>query len=104
MDVKTAFLHGYLDEEILMEQPEGYVDKDHPDKICLLKRSLYGLKQSPRQWNSRFNDFMQASGYLRSEYDVSIYHKELKNGEYVYLLLYVDDILIASRIRSRFMN
>ena len=44
MDVKTAFLHGFLDEVIYMEQPEGYVDPKHPDKVCLLKRSLYGLK------------------------------------------------------------
>lgn len=49
MDVKTAFLHGFLDEVIYMEQPEGYEDKDHPDKVCLLKRSHYGLTQSLRQ-------------------------------------------------------
>lgn len=49
MDVKTAFLHVYLEETIYMEQPEGYEDKEHPEKVCLLKRSLYGLKQSPRQ-------------------------------------------------------
>uniref|UniRef100_A0A1J3IJ96 Retrovirus-related Pol polyprotein from transposon TNT 1-94 n=1 Tax=Noccaea caerulescens TaxID=107243 RepID=A0A1J3IJ96_NOCCA len=97
MDVKTAFLHGYLDETIYMEQPEGYVDKKHPDKVCLLKRSLYGLKQSPRQWNSRFDDFMQSSGYLRSEYDSCVYYKKFADDQYIYLLLYVDDILIASK-------
>ncbi|CAA7043752.1 unnamed protein product [Microthlaspi erraticum] len=80
-----------------MEQPEGYVDKDHLDKVCLLKRSLYGLNQSPRQWNTRFDEFMQSNNYQRSEYDVCIYYKEHKDGEFVYLLLYVDDILIASR-------
>ena len=48
MDVKTAFLNGELDEDIYMEQPDGYVDEDHPDYVCKLKRSLYGLKQSPR--------------------------------------------------------
>ncbi|CAA7024877.1 unnamed protein product [Microthlaspi erraticum] len=101
MDVKTAFLHGYLDEEIYMEQPEGYVDKNPPDKVCLLKRSLYGLKQSPRQWNTRFDEFMQSNDYQRSEYDVCIYYKEHKNGEFVYLLLYVDDILIASRDKKQ---
>ncbi|CAA7042916.1 unnamed protein product [Microthlaspi erraticum] len=96
MDVKTAFLHGFLDETIYMEQPEGYVDERYPEKVCLLQRSLYGLKQSPRQWNTRFDNFMQSHGYIRSEYDSCIYFKELKKNEYVYLLLYVDDILIAS--------
>ncbi|CAA7027631.1 unnamed protein product [Microthlaspi erraticum] len=97
MDVKTDFLHGYLDETIYMEQPEGYVDEKHPDKVCLLQRSLYGLKQSPRQWNTRFDSFMQSHGYRRSEYDSCVYFKELHRGEYIYLLLYVDDILIASK-------
>ena len=97
MDVKAAFLHGFLDEVIYMDQPEGYVDPKHPDKVCLLKRSLYGLKQSPKQWNNRFNEFLMSHGYNRSEYNSSVYFKELKNGEYIYLLLYVDDILIASK-------
>ncbi|KAG7532846.1 Zinc finger CCHC-type superfamily [Arabidopsis thaliana x Arabidopsis arenosa] len=97
MDVKTAFLHGYLDETIYMEQPEGYVDERYPDRVCLLQRSLYGLKQSPRQWNTRFNDFMESHKYERSLYDSCVYIKKLQNGEYIYLLLYVDDILIASK-------
>ena len=48
MDVKTAFLNGILDEEIYMQQPEGYISNDSPNHVCKLKRSLYGLKQSPR--------------------------------------------------------
>ena len=96
MDVKTAFLHGLLDEKIYMDQPEGFVDKKNPQKVCLLKRSLYGLKQSPRQWNRRFDDFVRAQGYTRSEYDQCVYFKKNSLGVYVYMLLYVDDILIAS--------
>jgi len=65
LDVKTAFLHGNLDEYILMSQPEGYEEEeeDSTEKVCLLKKSLYGLKQSPRQWNQRFDSFMINSGY-----------------------------------------
>ncbi|KAL0793897.1 hypothetical protein Bca101_065274 [Brassica carinata] len=101
MDVKTAFLHGFLDEDIYMEQPEGYVDKKYPDKVCLLKRSLYGLKQSPRQWNTRFDEFIVKNGYTRSEYDICVYFREFEENEYIYLLLYVDDILIASKSKTQ---
>ena len=72
MDVKTAFLHGNLDELIVMEQPEGFVDKRYPDRVCKLKRLLYGLKQSPRQWNKRFDDFVRSKGYTRSECDLCL--------------------------------
>ncbi|CAM8999342.1 unnamed protein product [Rhodiola kirilowii] len=51
MDVKTAFLHGNLNETIFMSQAIGYVDHKLPDHVCLLRKSIYGLKQSPRQWN-----------------------------------------------------
>lgn len=101
MDVKTAFLHGNLDEFIVMEQPEGFVDKRFPDKVCRLKKSLYGLKQSPRQWNKRFDDFVRAQGYTRSEYDSCVYFKQSDKGVYVYMLLYVDDILIASTDKAQ---
>ncbi|KAH9717205.1 hypothetical protein KPL71_021739 [Citrus sinensis] len=70
MDVKTTFLHGELQEEIVMEQPEGYVVSGKEDHVCLLKKSLYGLKQSPRQW-------------------------DIGDGKMIYLMLYVDDMLIA---------
>lgn len=96
MDVKTAFLHGDLEEFIVMEQQEGFVDKRYPDRVCKLKRSLYGLKQSPRQWNKRFDDFVRSKGYSRSEYDSCVYFRENGKGDYIYMLLYVDDILIAS--------
>ncbi|KAG2781706.1 hypothetical protein PC112_g24839 [Phytophthora cactorum] len=62
MDVKTAFLNGLLDEDIYMVQPDGYVDEDHPDYVCKLKRSLYGLKQSPRMWNQIIDDFILKLG------------------------------------------
>lgn len=100
MDVKTAFLHGNLDEFIVMEQPEGFVDKKYPDRVCRLKKSLYGLKQSPRQWNKRFDDFVRSKGYVRSDYDSCVYFKKNEKEEYVYMLLYVDDILIASTNKS----
>lgn len=100
MDVKTAFLHGVLQETIYMEQPEGYVVKGKEDKVCLLKKSLYGLKQSPREWNLRFHKFMIKQNYKRSEYDPCVYIKGSSYKDMIYLLLYVDDMLIASKSKS----
>ena len=69
LDVKTAFLHGDLEEEIYMEQPEGFEVKGKDDMVCKLKKSLYGLKQAPRQWYKKFDSFMVSHGYKRTEAD-----------------------------------
>jgi hypothetical protein len=63
LDVKTAFLHGELEEDIYMDQPEGFIVPDKEKFVCKLKRSLYGLKQSSRQWNKRFDSFMLKHGF-----------------------------------------
>ncbi|CAA7015031.1 unnamed protein product [Microthlaspi erraticum] len=96
MDVKTAFLHGDLDQELYMEQPEGFEVNKDKDQVCLLKKSLYGLKQSPRLWNKRFNKFMMEQKFLRSERDTCVYVKKVDQG-FVYLLLYVDGMLLAAK-------
>jgi hypothetical protein len=75
LDVKTAFLHGDLDEEIYMTQPQSFSAPSQEHLVCNLQKSLYGLKQDPRQWYKRFDSFMHAHGYSRSNYDHSIYLK-----------------------------
>lgn len=82
MDVKTEFLYGNLEEDLFMEKPEGYEDKSKPDHVCLLKKSLYGLKQSPHQWIKRFNEFMILHGYRRSHRDACIYTIEGSDGSF----------------------
>jgi hypothetical protein len=99
LDVKTAFLHGELEEEIYMDQPEGFIVPGKENYVCKLKRSLYGLKQSPRQWYKRFDSFMLSYGFKRSKYDSCVYIKHV-NGSPIYLLLYVDDMLIAAKSRK----
>ncbi|KAH9733860.1 Integrase catalytic domain-containing protein [Citrus sinensis] len=100
MNVKTAFLHGNLEEEILMAQPEGFVEEGTEDMVCLLKKSLYGLKQSPRQWYLKFDEFMLNHNFSRSEYDNCVHFRKLNSGDQINLLLYVDDMLIACKHRA----
>ncbi|CAM8957867.1 unnamed protein product [Rhodiola kirilowii] len=100
MDVKTAFLHGNLNETIYMSQPPGFIDKTSPNHVCMLQKSIYGLKQSLRQWNIKFNSCMLALGFMRSKYDACLYLKRPKPDLNVYLLLYVDDILIMSNSKT----
>ncbi|GKA44372.1 retrotransposon protein, putative, ty1-copia subclass [Tanacetum coccineum] len=99
LDVKTVFLHGNLEKTIYMRQPPGF-EEGTGNKVCLLKKSLYGLKQSPRQWYKRFDVYMISNGFSRSNYDSCVYFKEFAPGMYIYLLMYVDDMLIACNSKS----
>jgi hypothetical protein len=69
LDVKTTFLHGDLDEEIYMEQSQGFASPGREPLVCRLKKSLYGLKQAPKQWYKKFDDFVRSIGFLRSDED-----------------------------------
>jgi hypothetical protein len=75
MDVKTAFLNGELDEEIYMDQPIGFVAKGKEREVCKLKRSIYGLKQSSRQWYLRFHQGIISNGFNIIEEDHCVYVK-----------------------------
>jgi hypothetical protein len=93
MDGKTAFLNGELDEEIYMEQPNGFVLEGQERKVCKLKKSLYGLKQAPKQWHEKFERTLTSVGFVVNEADKCVYYRH-GGGEGVVLCLYVDDILI----------
>ncbi|GKB30528.1 retrotransposon protein, putative, ty1-copia subclass [Tanacetum coccineum] len=93
MDVKTDFLNGYLNEEVYMEQPEGFVNPKYPKRVCKLKRSIYGLKQASRQWNKRFNDEIKKFGFTQNRDEPCVYLKA-SGSNVTFLILYVDDILI----------
>ena len=96
LDVKTAFLHGELDELIYMQPPEGFGEGIKDGQVCLLKKSLYSLKQSPRQWYKRFDKYMLDIGFNWSSHDGCVYFKLTENNM-VYLLLYVDEMLVACK-------
>ncbi|KAM2302248.1 hypothetical protein FF2_032543 [Malus domestica] len=94
LDVKNAFLHGVLQEEVYMAQPPGFLDSIHNDYVCKLHKSLYGFKQAPRAWNDRFTSFLPTLGFKSTYSDSSLFVKVV-NGTVVILLLYVDDIIIT---------
>jgi len=96
MDVKTAFLNGELEEEIYMDQPDGFVANGQEGKVCKLLKSLYGLKQAPKQWHENFDKTFTSAGFVVNEADKCVYYR-YGGGEGVILCLYVDDILIFGK-------
>lgn len=102
LDVKTAFLHGDLEEEIYMLQPEGFAEKGKENLVCRLIKSLYGLKQAPRCWYKRFDSFIMSLEYNRLSADHCTYYKRFEDdNDFIILLLYVDDMLIAGPNKDR---
>lgn len=99
LDVKNAFLNGTLIERVHMEQPPGYIDPRFPTHVCLLKKALYGLKQAPRAWFQRFSSFLLTLGFSCSRADTSlfVFHQQ---SNIIYLLLYVDDIIVTGNNSS----
>lgn len=95
LDVQSAFLHGVLDEEVYMHQPPGYADKVHPSYVCKLDKALYGLKQAPRAWYARLCRKLKDLGFIPSRADTSLFYYN-KGGLSLFVLVYVDDIIVAS--------
>jgi hypothetical protein len=93
MDVKIAFLHGDLEEEIYMKKPEGFVVEGKKELVYKLKRCMYGLKQSPWMWYEKFDTYMLGLGFTRRKEDHCVYFK-LIGDHLIYLVLYVDDMLL----------
>nr|GEZ50951.1 hypothetical protein [Tanacetum cinerariifolium] len=89
MDVKTAFLNGYLNEEV----SEGFVNQKYPNRVCKPKHSVYGLKKASRQWNKRFDDEIKKFGFTQNRDEPCVYLKA-SGSDITFLILYVDDILI----------
>ena len=107
MDVKLAYLHGVLDEEIYMEQPEGFIAQGEEDKVCRLMHSLYGLKQAGQVWNRTFAHTIKKKlcfDTIHSDVGVYVLHHHHKGGDSetdVILILYVDDLLLLGEDLSK---
>ena len=98
MDVVTAFLNGHLEEESYMEQPEGYVKAGQEHLVCKLKKSIYGLKQSPRCWNKTFTEFMKDLGFKQSTSDPCVFVRSQQELEI--LAVYVDDLILITESKE----
>jgi hypothetical protein len=99
MDVKTTFLNGELEEEIYMDQPDGFIAKGQEGKVCKFLKYLYGLKQAHKQWHEKFDKIITSTGFVVNEADKCVYCR-FGGGEGVILCLYVDDILIFGNIEN----
>ncbi|KAL5537917.1 hypothetical protein UlMin_045747 [Ulmus minor] len=95
MDVKTAFLNGYLQEEVFVEQPKGFEDPHNLTHVYKLKKALYGLKQAPRAWYDRLTQYLISKNYVRGTIDKTLFVKRDEGNIFV-AQIYVDDIIFGS--------
>ena len=95
MDVRTTFLHGDLVKEVYMSQPTSFEEVGMEHMVCKLQKSIYGLKQASRQWYLKFDEVVTANGFKENIVDQCIYIK-VSGSKYIFLVLYVDDILLAT--------
>lgn len=94
LDVKNAFLHGFLKEDVYMMQPPGFIDPSRPSHVCKLNKAIFGLKQAPRAWFHRMTCFLLSVGFVQSLADSSLFF--FHHGCHtIYFLLYVDDIIVT---------
>ena len=95
MDVKIAFLNGFIEEEVYIEHPEGFYIFSNESHVCRLKRVLYGLKQAPHAWYTWIDSYFIGLGFSKSEADPNLYQIVVE-GNLLIILLYVDDLILTS--------
>nr|CAN65095.1 hypothetical protein VITISV_011639 [Vitis vinifera] len=95
LDVKNAFLNGDLEEEVYMDIPAGLETTSNFNKVCRLRKSLYGLKQSPRAWFERFTKVVKGYGFVQCQSDHTLFVKHFPEGKLTIIIVYVDDIILT---------
>ena len=91
---KIVFLNGIIEEEVYIEQPEGFKIFSSESHVCRLKRVLYGLKQAPHAWYTQINNYFTGLGFTKSEADANLYHIVVE-GKILIIVLYVDDLTLT---------
>jgi hypothetical protein len=94
MDVKTTFVNGKIEQEVFVEQPDGFVFHNKGTHVCKLRKALYGLKQDPRVWYDRIDGFLKSPSFQKSDVDANMYFK-VRGNRLVILILYVDDLFLT---------
>lgn len=94
MDVKSSFLNGELEEQVYIEKPEGFPLKEDKDLVCKLKKSLYGLKKSPRTQYARLENYLAKLGFAKGMADSKLYLKEIENG-FLIIVIFIDEIIFG---------
>ncbi|CAL9029558.1 unnamed protein product [Prunus brigantina] len=102
LDVKSAFLHGEINEEVFVDQPPGYEQKGHETKVYRLKKALYGLKQAPRAWYSRIESYFIKEGFNKCPYEHTLFIKTAEGGKILIVCLYVDDLIYTGNDATMF--
>lgn len=100
LDVKNAFLNGDLEEEVYMDIPPGFENSSNQNKACRLKKSLYGLKQSPRAWFGKFTKSIIQNGYTQCQADHTLFVKLSSDKRIAILIVYVDDIILTGNYKE----
>lgn len=99
IDIQNAFLNGVLEEQVFMRQPPGFEDPTRPHHLCHLQKAIYGLKQAPRAWHARLSSVLGSLGFRASTADTSLFILS-RSGLTMFLLVYVDDIIVISSSSS----
>ncbi|WVZ63304.1 LOW QUALITY PROTEIN: hypothetical protein U9M48_012945 [Paspalum notatum var. saurae] len=94
MDVKSAFLNGFIEEEVYVRQPHGFESARFPDRVYKLRKALYGLKQAPRAWYARLKSFLLKSGFVMGSVDKTLFLLS-RGGDTLIVQIYVDDIIFG---------
>ena len=97
MDVKSTFLNGILEEEVYIEQPEGFVDKNNKNMVCPLQKALYGLNQAPRARYERLHTYLVKIGFERTDDNSNLYMKIDKDKGILISEIFVDDIIFGGQ-------
>ena len=103
MDVTTAFLNGTLKEELCMAQPAGFEEKGRKTMVCKLKKSLYGLMQSPRCWYEELSKYLVGIGFKQSRADLCVFYK-WTDGNLTVISVYVDDLIMLADLMQEMME
>eukprot|EP00268_Persea_americana_P008044 TRINITY_DN13089_c0_g1_i1.p1 TRINITY_DN13089_c0_g1~~TRINITY_DN13089_c0_g1_i1.p1 ORF type:complete len:530 (+),score=94.20 TRINITY_DN13089_c0_g1_i1:90-1592(+) len=100
LDVKSAFLHGDLQEQVYIEQPPGYVQQGNEEKVYRLNKALYGLKQAPKAWYSRIDAYFAKEGFHKCPYEHTLFTKIGDRGKFLIVCLYVDDLIYTGNDKA----